>query len=80
MLTEIVDKVGVIKGRDTIIDIILTKDFLAKMKLLYLSKPYLGKYLELLLNYICQNPAYYKMLCFELKFEARYSPLCNPMP
>ena len=72
VLTRIVDKVGVIKGKDTIIDIILTKDFLAKMKLMYSGKPYLTKYLELLLGQICQCPAYYKMLSSELKFEVTF--------
>ncbi len=69
VLTKIVDKLGAIKGKDTIIDIMLTKDFLAKTKLFYGSKPYLARFIEMLLNRICRCPAYYKMLSDELKFE-----------
>ena len=72
VLIRVVESVGVIKSKDSLIEIIATKDFLTKLKQMYVPKPHLAKYIECLLNRIGQCPAYYKFLSSELKFEASF--------
>jgi hypothetical protein len=71
ILSKIVEKTGLTKGKDDVLDIIISKEHLSKFKSMYGAKPYLQKYLEYFVFQVGQNPVYYKMLQ-ELKFEVTH--------
>ncbi len=72
-LHKILDRIGTIKGRDSIVDIIMTKDMLDKLKELHSSRKHLTNYVEVLLHRISQAQYYQKILVEELKFEVLLS-------
>ncbi len=70
-LHKILDRVGSIKGRNPVVDIIVTKEVLEKLKELHSTRKQLAGYVEALIHRVAQSQHYQKMLAEELKFEVR---------
>ena len=69
VLFKILERVSPTKGKDGILDAILNKDLLDKLRLMHAFKPHLKVYTELLIYRLCQFPAYYKILTNDFKFD-----------
>lgn len=69
VLLKIIERVSPTKGKDEILDAILNRDLLDKLRIMHAFKPHLKVYTELLIYLLCQSPAYYRILKNELKFD-----------
>jgi len=66
---KIMEWVGTIKEKDSIIDFIINKEMLDRLKLLYDKRKHLMTLIETLIHKAIQAPCYLKLLTEDLKFE-----------
>lgn len=73
VLTKIVERKELGEEKESLLNIITTKDFLSKLSAMYVSNAYLSKYIVWLLVNICKSPVYYKLTISNLVPEVALS-------
>jgi hypothetical protein len=66
---KIMEWVGTVKEEDPIIDLIINKEVLNKLKQLYDTRKHLMVPIETLIHKAIQAPCYFKLLTEDLNFE-----------